>query len=206
MYSILAFLQYPLRPSKEPYTSDGILNARVCGEGEGVELDMKVRPRGVNYSTSRGEHYARVVALGSDGRGAGAGGRGSGGAYERCVHSVCVCGVTAGIMHTPHNAINMKAIVQLVSYIAFSIVSWPFRVTSLVALQAVNRSLHLRKNPVELQLSSPFTVTCLTSLRCPLLPLHSRLHAMLWQLSKKVGPTSLPSHNSYNNTASDLLT
>ena len=41
------------------------MGARVCGEGEGVELDVRVRPRGENYSTSRGEHYARMVSLGT---------------------------------------------------------------------------------------------------------------------------------------------
>lgn len=57
--------QYPLRSSKEPYTADSILAARVCGGGEGVELDVKVRPQGENYSSSRGENYARMVAMGS---------------------------------------------------------------------------------------------------------------------------------------------
>ncbi len=58
--------QYPLHPSHTPYTLDNIQNARVCGEGEGLELDIKVRPRGDNYSTSRGENYARMVSLGTN--------------------------------------------------------------------------------------------------------------------------------------------
>lgn len=61
----LYLLQYPLRSSEEPYTADSILAARVCGGGEGVELDVKVRPQGENYSSSRGENYARMVAMGS---------------------------------------------------------------------------------------------------------------------------------------------
>ena len=32
-----------------------------------IELDIGVRCRGVNYSTSRGEHYAKLVELGSRG-------------------------------------------------------------------------------------------------------------------------------------------
>ena len=78
---LLDLMQYPLRPSHAPFTSDNVLAARVCGEGEGVELDIKVRPRGENYSTSQGEHFAQLVAMGSQ-NGA------NGGRYERLV--LCV--------------------------------------------------------------------------------------------------------------------
>lgn len=74
-------MQYPLRPSHVPYTSGNVLAARVCGEGEGLELDIKVRPRGENYSTSQGEHFAQLVAMGSA----------NGGRYERLVVCVCAC-------------------------------------------------------------------------------------------------------------------
>lgn len=47
-----------------PYPAENVLHAEVCGKGEGVKLDMKVRPRGDNYSTSRGSYYARMVNLG----------------------------------------------------------------------------------------------------------------------------------------------
>ena len=55
----------------------------MCGEGEkveGLELDVKVRPRGENYSTSRGENFAHMVALGSE-----SSGEKQSGAYDRFV-------------------------------------------------------------------------------------------------------------------------
>ena len=39
-----------------------------------MKLDMKVRPRGENYSTSRGSYYARMVNLGAGGGEVGSGG------------------------------------------------------------------------------------------------------------------------------------
>lgn len=79
-HSPLGSGQYPLRPSGVPFGSEKIVGARVCGEGEGVELDVGVRPRGDNYSTSRGENYARMVELGTKGEPPGAA------YFERCLN------------------------------------------------------------------------------------------------------------------------
>ena len=66
--SLSLSLQYPLRPGHLNYTSDNILSARVRPTQQRIELDIGVRCRGPNYSTSRGEHYAKLVELGSRGR------------------------------------------------------------------------------------------------------------------------------------------
>ena len=63
-----------------------------CGE-EGVELDIKVRPRGDNYSTSRGEHYASMVTLGSQSN---SGATNGNSVYNR--YSVLYCVVNADTM------------------------------------------------------------------------------------------------------------
>jgi len=39
------------------------VGVRVRPQQQQVEMDMVVRPRGENYSTSRGEHFARMVEL-----------------------------------------------------------------------------------------------------------------------------------------------
>ena len=59
------FFQYPLHPAHMTYSSENVLNACVRGEGEEVEFDMKVRPRGENYSTSRGSNLAAKNEPGS---------------------------------------------------------------------------------------------------------------------------------------------
>ena len=47
------------------YSSDEILSARIRPAQQRVELDVNVRSRGANYSTSRGENYAKLVELSS---------------------------------------------------------------------------------------------------------------------------------------------
>lgn len=43
------------------------MGAKVSSEG-GVSLDVGVRPRGENYSTSRGEGFAKMVQIGVKGQ------------------------------------------------------------------------------------------------------------------------------------------
>ncbi len=57
--------QYPLRPAHLPY--DSIEGAKVSAEGS-LSLEVGVRPRGNNYSTSRGEGFAKMVQLGVKGQ------------------------------------------------------------------------------------------------------------------------------------------
>ncbi|XP_064406985.1 DNA-directed RNA polymerase III subunit RPC5-like [Halichondria panicea] len=61
----LSLLQYPLRPAHLPY--DSIEGAKVSAEGS-LSLEVGVRPRGNNYSTSRGEGFAKMVQLGVKGQ------------------------------------------------------------------------------------------------------------------------------------------
>ncbi len=57
--------QYPLRPAHLPY--DSVESAKVSVEGC-LSLEVGVRPRGTNYSTSRGEGFAKMVQLGVKGQ------------------------------------------------------------------------------------------------------------------------------------------
>ena len=48
-----------------PNPSENILHSDICPDGEGVKFDLKVRPRGDNYSSSKGMYLTRMVNLGA---------------------------------------------------------------------------------------------------------------------------------------------
>jgi len=48
-----------------PYPPDSVLSSQVRSDGGGVKMELKVRPRGENYSSSKGMYYARMVNLGT---------------------------------------------------------------------------------------------------------------------------------------------
>ncbi len=48
-----------------PYPSESVKRSHVCSNGDGVRFEMGVRPRGDNYSSSKGMYFARMVNLGA---------------------------------------------------------------------------------------------------------------------------------------------
>ncbi len=66
MYLLCDLSQYPIHPAHLTSPGGEVVGGRVRAGGSGLQLDIKVMPRGENYSTSRGEQYGRTVDPHSD--------------------------------------------------------------------------------------------------------------------------------------------
>ncbi len=59
----LPTLQYPLQPAHLANPGGEVVGGRVKANGQGLQLDVGMVPRGENYSQSRGEQYGKTMDL-----------------------------------------------------------------------------------------------------------------------------------------------